>query len=82
MLEKGCAVQPCMLVLYGFVPAIDVTSHFVVNLLEISPVIHHPSSILHKEIKLLLHLQQAVCTPCRPTCLHKVSLGISFCSLL
>lgn len=30
------------------------TSHLEVNLLEISPVIHQPSGLLHKEIKLLL----------------------------
>lgn len=47
-------MQPGMLVLNGFAIAMAMTSHLVINLLEISPVIHHPSSLLHTEIKLLL----------------------------
>lgn len=54
MARTGCAMQPGMLVLNGFAPAVAMTSHLVVNLLEISPVIPHPSSLLHTEIKLLL----------------------------
>lgn len=54
MARTGCGMQPCMLVLHGFTPAMAVTSHLVVNLLEISPVIHHLTSLFHKEIKLLL----------------------------
>lgn len=54
MARTGCGVQPCMLVLHGFAPATDMTSRLVVNLLEISPIIHQPSSLLHKEIKFLL----------------------------
>jgi len=54
MARTGCGVQPCVLVLHGFAPAMDMTSHLVVNLLEICPVFHHPSSLLHKQMKCLL----------------------------
>lgn len=80
MARTGCGVQAPMLVLHGFAPAMDVTSHLLGNLLEISPVIHRPSSLPHKGNQ--APLAHSTCTPYRPTRLHKVSLGFSFCSLL
>lgn len=53
MAKTGCGMQPGMLVLHGFAPAMDMKSHLVISLLESSPVIHHSSSLFHKEIKLL-----------------------------
>lgn len=43
-----------MPVLHGFAPAMEMRSHLAVNLSEISPVIHHLYSLLHKEIKLFV----------------------------
>lgn len=66
-----------MPVLHGFAPAMEMRSHLAVNLSEISPVIHHLYSLLHKEINSLCSqpFQEAVCIPAD---LHEVSLGFSF----
>lgn len=54
MTRTGCGGQPCMPVLHGFAPAMEMRSHLAVNLSEISPVIHYLYSLLHKEIKLFV----------------------------
>lgn len=64
-----------------FAPVVETRSHLILNLLEISSVIHHLDSLLHKEIKLSVFtaLQEAVCTPAD---LYELLLGFSLCSLL
>lgn len=68
MTRTGCGGQPYMPVLHGFAPAVEMRSHLVVNLLEISPVIHHLCSLFHKEIKLFVFkaLPRGCLYSCRP----------------